>query len=197
MNGGAMLKVLVGLNLLVYLAWLAARDQPGALDFMAANFLVSLATIRAGYVWTLLTAEFSHMEFNHFIFNMLALWIFGRPTADALGPWRFLQLYIVGGVVSSFGYLLYQALTNGGDVPSLGASGAIMAISVVFAAMYPRTRLLVFGVIPATAPVVVAGYAILDVFGLAVRGGDGIAHAAHLGGAAYGLAYWLYLRRAR
>lgn len=190
-----MLKGLIAVNLGVYLAWLFARDQPEALDFMAANFLVSLAHLRAGHVWTVLTAEFSHMDINHFIFNMLALWVFGRSTAEVLGPWRFLQLYVVGAIISSAGFLAYQAMT-GGDAPSLGASGAVMAIAVVFAAMFPDTRLLIFGIVPASAPVVVAGYTVLDLLGLA-RTGDGIAHAAHLGGAAYGLAYWLYIRRRR
>jgi rhomboid-like protein len=194
MQGRPVLYALIAVNVAVHLAWLMARDSEPALDFMAANFLVSVDHLAAGHVWTPFTAAISHMDTNHLLFNMLALWVFGRDTADVLGPWRFLHLYVAGGIVSSLAYVCFQLVT-GVDAPSLGASGAIMALAVVYAALFPTRRLLVLGLVPASAPIVVIGYTLIDLLGVVSRFSDGVAHAAHLGGAAYGFVYWLILRR--
>jgi len=193
------LFALIALNVAVFLGWNLFDPSVGPSPFMIDNFLVSIDAVdgqRGFRYWTLLTSAFSHIDTAHLVFNMLSLWVFGRDVAAILGPWRFLHLYVVGGILASFGHVLYQGLT-GSVEPALGASGSIMAIAVVFAAMFPKRRLLLQFLVPVPAAIAVALYVVLDLVGTLGGGaGQHIAHAAHLGGAAYGLFYWLvYVRR--
>ncbi|MEQ1503758.1 MAG: rhomboid family intramembrane serine protease [Myxococcota bacterium] len=179
---------LIAINVLVFLLW---TQSAGTIleQVMASQFLVSVESIVHLRVWTLLTAEFSHISPTHLLFNMLGLWVFGREVGQTLG-WRdLLNLYLVGAVVASLGHVVF-GLVTGDPAPSLGASGAVYAISVVYAAMFPNRTLMINFLIPVPAAVAVAGYILLDLFGAFGMGGGGVAHAAHLGGAAYGLAFW-------
>ena len=192
------LLFLISVNVAVFVAWHTLRNESGPSVHMLNHFLVSLAAVdgeRGFRYWTLLTSAFSHMDAAHLVFNLLSLWVFGRDVAAVLGAWRFLQLYVVGGILASFGHVLFQGLTGAAE-PALGASGSIMAIAVVFAAMFPQRRLLLQFLIPVPAALAVALYVLLDLVGAVSGSGTNIAHAAHLGGAAYGLFYWLvYVRQ--
>lgn len=186
------LYALLGINVLVWVAW---NYAVGPLQlFMADHFLVNLGAVLEGRVWTLLTSEISHISLNHLLFNMLGVFVFGRAVGHAVGAMTFLQLYVVGGIVASLGHVAYNAVT-GDMVPALGASGAVMALAAVYGALFPNRTLLIGFFLPMPAWLAVVGFIALDVLGL-IGGGGGIAHAAHLGGAAYGIAYWfLRLRR--
>jgi len=190
--------VLLGLNVAVYVAWQLAARQSGeaALDFMAANFRVSLGAVLSGRVWTLLTSACSHVEPGHLFVNMLALYVFGRDVLLRVGRVGFVHLYVAGGIVASLGHVLWQVATDS-PVAALGASGSVMAIAVVYAALFPRRILMVNFFIPVPAALAVAAYIAIDVVGAVGGLGGSVAHAAHLGGAAYGLSYWLVRLRGR
>ena len=55
--------------------------------------------------------------------NMLAVWWIGRPLEDALGPIRYLLLYLVSGLAGSAGALIANP-----NAVTVGASGAIFGI---------------------------------------------------------------------
>jgi membrane associated rhomboid family serine protease len=189
-----MTGALVALNVAVFALWHTLGRSDAGEAFMAENFLVSLASVRRP--WTLLLAELSHIDPAHLLFNMLGLWTFGRVVEAALGGRRLLSLYLVGGVIASLGHVLY-GLVMDTAAPALGASGAVSAIAVVFAAMFPRARLYVNFFIPLPAAVAVGLFLLIDLFGVLNPRADMIAHAAHLGGAAYGAVYWLLAVRPR
>lgn len=50
-------SVIIGLNVLVFLAWQAASVMPALEEFMVTNFLVSTTHVMHGLAWTLLTAD--------------------------------------------------------------------------------------------------------------------------------------------
>ncbi len=59
------------------------------------------ADIVSGHHWvTIFTAMFMHGGWSHIIGNMVFLWAFGPEIEDAMGPWRYLTFYLVGGVVA-------------------------------------------------------------------------------------------------
>lgn len=187
------LYALIAINVLVFVAW--TQSAGTSLEIlMGRHFLVSAEALVDFRVWTLLTSEFSHVSANHLLFNMLGLWVFGKPVAESLGWRALLNLYLVGAVVASAGHVLFQLFT-GDPSPALGASGAVMAIAVVFAALFPERTLLLFFVLPVPAAIAVGGFILLDVMGMFGAGRAGIANAAHLGGAAYGLLYWWWRTR--
>ena len=183
------LKTLLGLNILVYVMW----TQLLPASFMGEHFLLSARHIEAGNYWTIITTAFSHYDFNHLLFNMIALWVFGREVEHVIGSKGLLRLYIMGALIAGLGHLGFNLMSYT-DVPALGASGAVMAIAVQYGALFPKRVLMINFFIPVPAAIAVAGYVLLDIRGM-FGSGDGIAHAAHLGGAVYGI--WHHVKRVR
>jgi len=136
--------------------------------------------------WQLLTATFLHSTTNifHIAFNMLWLWMLGKDVERSIGAKKFLALYLIGGVSAGLCWLAFQLLTRGHAV-AVGASGAVFAVMVAYAILYPDRRFFVF-----KAKHFVTALIALEVI-LSVTGSkDGIAHVAHVGGAAFGLAFF-------
>jgi len=86
---------------------------------------------------------------------------------------------------------------------SLGASGAIYGLLVAFAFMFPNAGLaLLFIPVPIKAKYFVPGILVLDLilgfYGAAIfgKGGDGVGHFAHIGGALVGfLLMWFWKKK--
>ena len=138
--------------------------------------------------WTLITYMFAHGGFGHIFFNMLALYFFGPPVEQRLGENRFITLYLISGIVGG----LFSIVLG---FPIIGASGAVMGVSLAFARFWPRQQVLIWGVLPIEARWLVIIYAAIDVLGFAGYGTRGIANLAHLGGLAGALLYLLFLDR--
>ncbi len=169
---------------------------------MTANFLVSWLHLEAGRYWTLITAAFSHNLLWHFLINMLVLQSFGTIVEQVLGSMRFLTFYLLAGVVSSLTHCLVSAFYIGNPaIPALGASGAISGLVLVFSLLFPKEKILVFGLIPIPALFGALAFISLDLWGLSAQasgGGLPIGHGAHLGGALTGIVYYfVFLRRYR
>ena len=72
----------------------------------------------------------------------------------------------------------------------LGASGAVYAIIVGFAYLWPKETIILFPIpIPMPAWLLATGYVGLSVFNGITGSSAGVAHFAHLGGAAFGFAF--------
>jgi membrane associated rhomboid family serine protease len=132
------------------------------------------------------THMFAHGSFTHILFNMLGLWLFGRILENVWGPKRFLFFYLACGVGAAACHLLIENFT-GGIWPALGASGAVMGISVASAYLFPNTEIyMMFIPFPVKAKWLVIGYVVLDLIGAFGANTDNIGHFAHLGGAITG-----------
>jgi membrane associated rhomboid family serine protease len=156
---------------------------------------LSLSGLGQGYVWQLLTFQFLHGGLLHLVVNLIVLYFFGRALEEHLGRRRFLRLYLGTGVVGGLMQMMFAALFPGqfgGAV--VGASAGVFGLVAAFAALFPdRTlTLLVFFILPVSlrARTLLWLSIGLAVFGIVVPG-DGVAHAAHLGGIIGG---WTYIR---
>src|SRR5258708_15131850 len=90
---------------------------------------------------TLFTSMFLHGGWLHIGGNMLYLWIFGKGVESALGPVRYLSLYLVCGVIAA----LTQAFVDPtSEVPMIGASGAIAGVLGAYLILHPRSNVVVF-----------------------------------------------------
>lgn len=191
--------ILLSLNLIVYLAWLLARFDYINPTLMIDNFLVSWQGLEDGRVWTLLTSVFSHSNLLHFFFNFFTLKSFGPIVENILGPRRFLIFFLLAGIVASFSHAAVSAFIVGDPtIPALGASGAISGVILLFSAIFPRERILIFGIIPIPAAIGALAFVGLDIWGLVAQaegGGLPIGHGAHLGGAACGIVYFIAIRK--
>jgi membrane associated rhomboid family serine protease len=134
------------------------------------------------------TSMFNHGNIQHLIFNMLGLYFIGSHVENALGSKRFLNLYIISGLVSAITHLLSS------KNPAVGASGAIYGVLAGFATMFPNLRMMVFPIpIEIKAMYLVGIYVLYDLYSGLSSANSGIAHFAHVGGAIAGIAmifYW-------
>jgi len=195
------LPVIVGLNAVVFVAWLAAARGSELWSLLAVNFMVSTNRLEHGLWWTLITAAFSHQELWHFLLNMVVLWSFGSVLERLLGSRLFTVFYLVSAVVSSASHCLVSSFLLGDDrIAALGASGAVSAVLIAFALAFPRNKILLFGIVPIPALVGAALFVAIDLWGLfaQTRGAAlPIGHGAHLGGALCGAVLWALLLRGR
>ncbi len=145
---------------------------------------------------TLLTAMFMHAGLLHIAGNMIFLWAFAPEIEDAMGRFRFLVFYLVGGLVASLAQIMMIPESN---VPNLGASGAIAAVMGAFLVSFPfdRIRTIVFLGLFVTVALVpsillVGLWFLLQLFSevgsLAEHQGGGVAYMAHVGGFVFGMA---------
>lgn len=139
------------------------------------QFYAPLALARP---WTFVSYMFLHGDPMHLLFNMLGLYIFGSRVESRMGGARFLQMYLIAGVM---GALFHLAITPGAAV--VGASAAIYGLLMAYAMFWPRDRIYVMGVIPIEAWLAIVLYAIYDLTS-GIGGGGRVAHFAHLGGLA-------------
>lgn len=182
------------LNIAVFLGWTLG----GSSSFMRENFLVSWYALESGRVWTVLTSAFSHYDMWHILINMLIFISFGPVLEARWGKRRFLAFYLLSAVFASLAMALMAPVFGLRDVNGLGASGAVCAVSTAFAIYYPKNFVLIWGIIPAPAWLVVAALCVWDVKGLMnqFKGiSDGVAHSAHLGGCLFALIVLLLVPR--
>jgi membrane associated rhomboid family serine protease len=91
------------------------------------------------------SSMFMHGGWEHIIFNMLFLWIFGNNVEDALGRVRFLLWYIAGGLAATLVQTfvtLHWGSAQDASIPNIGASGAIAAVLGAYFVLLPNARVL-------------------------------------------------------
>jgi membrane associated rhomboid family serine protease len=143
---------------------------------------------------TIFTSMFMHGSIFHIFFNMLFLWVFGNNVEDAMGRFRFLLFYLVGGVVAVYGQSL---LDPGSTVPTIGASGAVAAVLGAYLVLLPRARVvtLIFVMLIEVPAYVILGIWFVLQFLPALGqvsasdvAGSGVAYFAHVAGFLFGMA---------
>ena len=164
--------------------------------FQALPYYLSMVPIYIHFrhwYWQFFTYMFSHVSFWHLFSNMLGLFIFGVIVERNVGSKEFLLYYLLtgtaAGVASYFSYLYSGSVFT----VVLGASGALYAVMLLFAVLFPSAVVYVFGIIPMRAPVLVLVYFLIDFFG--PFRADGTAHLVHLYGLLFGLIYILVRMR--
>ncbi len=149
--------------------------------------------------YRLISHIFVHADIPHLAFNMISLYFLGLTLENhflqlyglKLGTTYFLILYFFGAVFASLPSVLKHQKNP--YYRSLGASGAVSA--VIFAAIiWDPTMELIIMFIPFPIPAYIFGPIYLAIEYISMkRGGTGIAHDAHLGGALFGILFVLLL----
>jgi len=142
-----------------------------------------------GFVWQLFTYMFIHGSFGHIFMNMFVLWMFGSEIENAWGKNEFYKFYFITGIGSGLITLLFSLNSS---IPVVGASGAIYAVLVAFAMMYPNRLIYFYFLIPIKAKYFVLIMGVITFFSSFTQGSGGISHLTHLGGIIIG---YLYLTR--
>ena len=172
---------IVAVNIGVYLAVQIYSN------FVYYTSLVPLYVYFRHYYWQFFTYMFTHASFWHLLSNMFVLFVFAPVIEHRIGTGEFLLFYLLVGVLS--GVLSYFTYWYSGMYYTvlLGASGAIYGLMFLFTMLFPEAVLLVFGLIPIRAPLLILIYFLIDFF--AMFSTDGVAHLVHLYGLLVALLY--------
>lgn len=159
-------------------------------------FELDAEKVKRGQIWRLVTCGFCHDRnlFWHILINMLFLFWFGKRLEMVFGYSEFLAFYFSALVVASLAYIALEIYTQS-NVPAIGASGAVWGVAALYALMYPYERIYIYFLFPVEIRWLVLIYFLFDLLPiLRTLGGEqvfsGVAHAAHVGGAIFGFAYW-------
>ena len=145
---------------------------------------------------TLITYMFLHGNFQHLLWNMVFLWVFGDNIEDAMGHVRFLFFYLLCGI---FAGVAHAMMSPQSALPLVGASGAIAGVIAAYLMLHPNVRLwvLVLFRLPLR---VSAGFAIvvwiaLQIYSIYAGVQDNTAWWAHIGGLVAGAVLVLFMRK--
>jgi len=172
--------VTVALVLANLLAYLVERADGGR-AFCEAHGLVPARFTRSGDLGPIFSSMFLHDPASlwHLGGNMAFLAVFGALVERALGPARFLVVYLAAGVGGALTHVLVNPAATD---PLVGASGAIFGVLAVAAVIRPR--LLGF----------VACFFAMNLWDALSGAGGEVSFGDHIGGFCVGAAFVLAAR---
>jgi len=120
----------------------------------------------------LVSYQFLHANIGHLYFNMWFLAYFASSLEKKIKSPNLFYNFTFFGIFAGLTHLLLSS----SELPLVGASGAVMGISVLSALISksPITKFIVFA------------FVILDIFSVVFPNSDNVAHWAHIGGALAG-----------
>ncbi|CAF1578297.1 unnamed protein product [Adineta steineri] len=176
---------IIGLNLLVFLAWRVKRFEPFLLKYFTSSpYKPNLSSM--------LLSTFSHYNGLHFFCNMYVLWSFSDPIIQIFGKEQFAAVFVSGGVVSSWLSYVFKIVTKTPNI-SLGASGSIMALLGAVCTQFPDAKLAIIFLpfFTFSAKTALISMVSFDLLGTIMRWRY-LDHSAHLGGVLFGIFYVKY-----
>jgi len=161
--------------------------------------------------WGILTVMLVHGGTFHLAANMITFYFFGTAVEKAIGGLEMLKIYLIAGIGSSIGYILFRNLLflihgpvagNISLAPAVGASGAVIAMFSLVAKLYPQAEVLLYFIIPMKIKTAFNLFVGIEAINLiAITAGirlpilGGFASSAHLAGLAIGLYYGKKLQK--
>jgi len=185
--------ILIGLNVFIFFTELLDPQ------IVFRYSLVPLLILQGQALYTLVTHMFLHADFIHIFSNMYALWVFGDDCESVFGRKTFLTFYLICGMFAGLFHSLFSVyIYGGGDIPSLGASGAIFGVIAAYAFLFPKRPLRLwfyYGVIRVKALTFALFYALIEtLYAIFLGPYGGVAHTAHVGGFIAGVAMTFVLK---
>lgn len=140
------------------------------------------------------TCGLIHADYAHLIFNMLALYLFGKAVEDGFvklfgdaGRWVYLFMYISALLISLLP--TYFKHKDSYQYRSLGASGAVSAVIFAGLMLAPETEVYIFFIpIPIPGFIFAPLYLLISAV-LEKKGHGNVNHSAHIWGSIYGLLF--------
>jgi len=173
---------IIFINIIVFIIQLF--DPTGYLFIYEAAFIPN-EFFAGRKTWTIFSSMFMHASIIHIFLNMWFFYVVSDNCERAMGHIYFLITYLFSGLVGSLLHGVIAIATGFGDIPSLGASGAVMGVVAVYGILFPRNRLrylFIFGTVSARTFIILTFmieliYGFISLFVL-----TGTAHFAHVGG---------------
>ena len=192
----SMVTTLLIANVVVFVVALIVNSPDG-------NPILKLLALQSGdlvrpWRWfAFLTYGFCHdlSSIRHILFNMMGLFFLGRAVEARLGRYEFLYFYLASIIFSGLVASLHLELA-GTLFRLVGASGAVVAVVLLFVLWNPKATLLIWFVVPVPAwlvGVLLVGQNLYGAFADEQTPGAAMtAFDAHLAGLAFAAAYFLW-----
>ncbi len=143
-------------------------------------------------LWRTVSYGFAHsQDIMHILFNMLGLWMLGRSVEERYGRTEFFRIYLLAIFICGLLWLVLRASLHE-NAKVCGASGAVCCIEMLYVLNFPRSTLMLFGVVPIQAWL----FGVFFIFGNAMMGGGGngngsqVAWDVHLIGIGFACVYF-------
>jgi membrane associated rhomboid family serine protease len=188
---------LIAVNIIVFIYEVVATgyfSNEAATNALLQRYGAIPNQVLSGNISSIFTSMFLHGGIVHLVGNMVFLFVFGDNIEDRFGRIKYLMVYLMWGAAATIGHSIFAIYTGNGEIPAIGASGAISGVLGAYLLMFPRARIytLIFAFfittirIPAIAFIpfwfimqIVLGF--LDPL-------SGVAYSAHIGGFLVGMA---------
>ncbi len=167
--------VLIAVNVIVFYL----MGITGNYDAIVQKYAMYVPAVENGEWYRVFTHMFLHADTRHLFNNMLMLLAVGYSIEEDFGRVKFTITYFVGGL-GACALSAYYDIATQNYIPSIGASGAIMAIFGAMVVLSIRNRSSFDKTVAIRSLIVLA----IMVFGNMSAGVDWM---AHLGGAITGL----------
>jgi membrane associated rhomboid family serine protease len=148
--------------------------------------------------WTIISYMFTHENFLHILFNLLAFYWFARMFLMYFSQRQLLSIYIIGGLSGALFYIvafnLITVFNKYSEISiAIGASASVMAVVFSIALLVPNNSvyLLFFGEIK--LKYIAFGFIVLDLVSIPLSNAGG--HIAHIGGAFSGALFVYFYRK--
>jgi membrane associated rhomboid family serine protease len=187
---------LIGINIAVFILQFLAGSfifqlPYGRISFAQLLALNPILIASYGMYWQFVTYMFAHGGISHILFNMLALFIFGRSLEQHIGSREFLLYYMLTGIGAGLLSFAFYVISGTYYVSLLGASGALFAVQLAYAAFFPKNIIYIWGILPLRAPIMVLVFTAIELFSGIFGLSSSVAHFTHLFGFAVGALYFL------
>lgn len=172
------IRWLLIINVAVFLIYFFFQDLRAPLDSLG---LRPSDVVTRLFVWQLFTYMFLHLGIGHILWNMLALWMFGREFEETWGTRRFLRFYFYCGIGAGICVIIANYLVGTPQVVTVGSSGAIYGLLMAAAVLWPDRQMLFYFLIPLKMKwfvMIVGALAFLNSF----NSNSSVSNVAHLGG---------------
>ncbi|HEY6535190.1 MAG TPA: rhomboid family intramembrane serine protease [Candidatus Nitrosocosmicus sp.] len=189
---------LIGLNVIIFIyeAIVTSYFSNNLVKFeLFSNYGAIPNLLLAGKnPFSLFSSMFMHASLVHLIGNMFFLYVFGDNLEGRFGHSKYLIIYLIMGVIASYAQSIYSVSTGSGNVPAIGASGAISGVLAAYLIFYPRSKIhtIIFAflitVLRIPALVFVPIWFIMQLIFALIGQSGGVAYLAHIGGFLAGLA---------
>jgi membrane associated rhomboid family serine protease len=182
--------------------WKTRYDNMTETQNMDPSYILGLTQSRSSLV-SYITYQFTHGGVVHLASNLWFLMIFGAFVEKLFGSFYFLIFYLVSGMIAAKTFLL---LSGTSEAPLIGASGSISGLMGLVLALYWKKGIRCFywilpkqgyhGFAKFPAWIVLLFWISSDLAGYlgTLEELGGVAHAAHLGGFAFGGIIGLVIR---
>lgn len=189
----------IGANALVFAGWQASEGRPRLARVLADHFVFSRRNLRRGRWWTWATSALSHQTWDHFTGNMYAFYVYADCALifgyDAVG----LAALALGAALAGAGAQLgeWDRRNLGARPSAVGASAVVNGLAAAVTVLRPLA-LVASPWLPVSVPMYLytLGYFAYDYYSIGSAAAR-VGHAAHVGGALFGLGFAVLHRLAK